>query len=404
MQKNINSTAKGNLVLIWFVTIVLGFMSYFVVTRGYAQSHTIGVDLILSILPMLAFLFLYLAITDTKKWLKYGKTPLMLDPLVPRVGEELGGTISLNTLYRSKDTFKVILTNVYRYETREWDSHRGRYDVHIHHETFWQEEGYAKVVNHKGKSHLEFLFELPNNLKATSHDYFWKLEVQEESGSKKFYRQFIVDVEEAWEQSDVSVEKNLSSQKKRVDSSKYLPDGVEEMSAFTLLPLIKDANNYRIDYPAYYHKLGLQGVGLFMSIFLLLGLGMLIFGDFGMATFVGSMFTLVGLFFISFGFYDFVIKMEILIEPKSVVQKKYFMGKMIKETTILLEEPIVLEFRDIFRQPLTKENEGFPFLLLKQNKKEIYLAKYIESLKAQKVLMKFFRELWKEQIEKGDKK
>lgn len=383
-KKYIYSDAQSDLLGTWFIAIVLSLFSYPIINVGFEKVDNFGLHMLLALFPLLAGLFIYFSLRDTFSWLRYGKTPLLLDPPIGAIGGDIGGTIFLNSTYTSEDIFKVVLTNIYSITTKRYDSSRKSYKTHTEEEILWEDEGYASVVTATKNSTLQFRFAIPEGLKASrsfmNQSYYWQVLVSYGNTSNTFTRSFIIPVK-----ASSNTSKRLS-----IESNATLPKGLEKMTAFTLLPLSKTPTGHEIHYPKFSHKLSIQGFGIFGGIFVFVGLSMLLFGD-GFAGFVGTILGMFGTGIVSYGLYDFLMETTISYDDTEIRSKRYLLGIPMKERALILDDKTKISYYNIFRRPIKKHGiEKFSFLVVHREGQHIILAKYIESIKAQKILKRYF--------------
>ncbi|MBE8233017.1 MAG: hypothetical protein HAW67_04720 [Endozoicomonadaceae bacterium] len=107
----------------------------------------------------------------------------------------IGATVILNQLYRGRERFQVVLSNIHIETTREKksasDSH---YTTTTYRHYLWKKKIYADILNIENHTRLVFSFNIPNYLNASSDDYIWEIKINKLSGKQRFYRKFIIPV------------------------------------------------------------------------------------------------------------------------------------------------------------------------------------------------------------------
>jgi len=348
-KKYIYSTAKDNLVLTWALAIIFSLFAYPVITIGFGkEDNTTGVIILLSLFPLLAALFIYFAIRDTFSWFAHGRTALLLDPAIGSIGGDIGGTIFLNKIYASDAKFKVVISNIYSYTTRKHNRSINNNSTSTHTEILWEDEGFSEVINVAGKTQLKFRFQIPEGLKESHNfankSYYWEVKVTQVSDDSSFIRDFIIPVK---------VSRNTSKHINTKTTNTF-PNGIKKMTAFSILPIKEYTYGYEIYYPAFFHKLGMQGLGIFGGIFFIIGFSIAIFASSELAIFIGTIFSIFGTAIILYGLYDFLMETHIYYDDTHIISKRYLLGIPMKEISLKIDDKIKILYLDFLRRPLKK--------------------------------------------------
>jgi len=378
----IYSTFKSNLYQTWFITIVLLLLSYPIVMIGFEKAQTVGWKVLLSFFPLLAVLFIFFSIRDTYKWIQSGKNPLLLEPSSGEIGGTLSGTIFLHDQYEKDTNFTIRLTNIHLYTKRK-NQKLDTYD-----DVLWEDEIVVSVQDIDKKNLLKFSFDIPEGLKESSsfdqQHYYWELTVFYGQTNKQKWRRYIVPVKKG----------NEKKEKKKTFKKEVFKSEYENAAIYKLIPLQKKPLEYVLHYPPFYHKLALQGLGIFGGIFLSIGLTIVFFNQDFLGFFVGYFLALFGFIFIIYGLYDFLLETYISFDDQHISAKRSIMGIALKTVSFKLDNKVTFSRLNFFRKPIKKGvKERFSFLVIEKDGDSIVLSKYIESIKEQKIVETFFKKL-----------
>ena len=146
------------------------------------------------IFPLVAVGFLFAALKEGFRILKFGRSPLIMKPYPASVGGHLGATVQVNSPYVPNQKFQVSLNCVNRVTTRSG----GKSKTHEH--NVWHDEGFAFTERApNGKTRLRFAFNLPSSVSETSEPsnnyYFWRLDLNATLSGQTFKRSFRVPVQ-----------------------------------------------------------------------------------------------------------------------------------------------------------------------------------------------------------------
>ncbi len=391
-QTPIYSQAKSSLFGIWFGALGVSLIAIPIYTRGLEQANNTGVKILLMAIILLAMFLMYSAIRETLSWFFHGRTPLFLDPPTPAVGGEIGGTVVLNHRYPLDAKFKVTLSNHYVYTTTSRDTSRsgnGQTRTTHHSDLMWRESSYAHIINQGDQSALEFCFNVPKSLKPTQGSadsgYTWEVSIVLEETKLRFMRTFTIEAKNGKETS-----KYLS-----VKASNSLSEYKTQATLYSELPLTQEDETYHLHYLPFTASDASLAIIIFASIFGVIGLGILLFADAGLASFVGSLFFMMGSVGIIYGLYEYFLETRITITKEKVSEKLFLFGILIKETEIDLTQSFKLIYLDLFKQVPKKKSKGFNKMMvaITQDKKHIILVKYVKSQDKIKKMFHFFNKL-----------
>lgn len=124
---------------------------------------------------ILTFISSYLLFSTLRRSLEHAKlrlAPLELDPAHGSIGGDTAGTITLNHPYRSRDTYKIILSCIR--VTKDGPRQRSR--------VIWQKEGFGYGESAGRKTLIKFRFtvprDLPPNEQGPRASFQWTLQLQ----------------------------------------------------------------------------------------------------------------------------------------------------------------------------------------------------------------------------------
>ena len=389
-QKNelIYSNSKGNLYMSWFLSMAFSLVTIPIIMNGYDNADGIGEILILSIFPFVHLLILIGTIRSTIERIKYQSTPLQLDPQVGSLTGDIGGVISLGKSFKEGDVFRVVLKNERATRTYSYDHDRER-RPHIERDLIWEDDGFVSVEKIAGKLSIQFLFQMNRSGKKFETksegktSYYWELSLSEKKSG--FSRTFIIPVKKG-----SSKAKNLT-----LNTSKYLPKGVRKASVYTLLPLVEKKGMGTLSYPSFYNPLPLQAFGIFGSIFFLIGLGMMIFGEDTFVKFMGALFSIPGISLILFGMYQTIVERKLIYDKHSIQEEKFLFGMKFFKKIYRINKESKIVFLDISLSKTTKELSSFSSIAIESQGKKVILANHIQSIKEQKIIKQYFENYFK---------
>jgi len=378
----IYSGAKSTMFTTWFAAVVLSAFSYPIINVGFERAANTGVSILLTCIVLLALLFIYFAVKETIDWISFGKTPLYMDPPIGSIGGQVGGTIVLNRRYEEGTRFKVTLSNVHYYTTSKLVN--GKHITQDHNETVWEDEGDASFISEGTQSAVQFCFNIPSSAESTkgtkNKGYYWKLKLSLEDYKHAFVREFSLPVKTG----------------KRKSNLKLKPlNDITKASAIKrakeALPLQEIDGNIIINYPSFYLGDVAKGFWIFGGVFAGIGLGILVYAEAGVATFVGDVFSIIGWTIIGTGVYEYVLARKILINDDCIEESAYLFSYELFKKTISRDAPFSIKTLGMFNQKIKKNrHESFAHIVMTQDDKKLYLARYVQSITQQKNIKKMF--------------
>ena len=187
----IYSGAKTSMIVLWLFTLVFGGLSSVVLVAGYAEmlrdfqrgEHLVALVLLF---PFISLVMLNLSVRMTRDWLRYGKTPLQMDPYPGAIGGEAGGYVDLNLAFHSRNQFEVKLA-LYRLTV----SNSGK-ETRTDEKIIWQCDVPVHMESVGDGTRIRFLTEVPAGKRESensSRDYhLWRFIVNGVNKSLRFNR------------------------------------------------------------------------------------------------------------------------------------------------------------------------------------------------------------------------
>jgi len=203
MEKNkkeelIYSQSKNTIYVSWFLSLFLLLLTVPIFMNGYDKADGMVEVLILSIFPFIHLLILLGALISTFERIKFGNTPLLLDPKEASLNGDIGGVISLGRIFKEGDVLKVILSNQRATTTYYYSVGDRKKNSRIQTDLIWEDEVLVKVEKIDGKPSIQFLFQMNKDKKkfATQSrgdiEYYWAILLS--SNEINFNRTFIISV------------------------------------------------------------------------------------------------------------------------------------------------------------------------------------------------------------------
>jgi hypothetical protein len=250
--------------------------------------------LIALLFPLAGLWLLARSFRLTLEWLKFGLSPVTLDPFPGSIGGHVGGTIDLGIPFNDATKFSLTLTNVHSYMSGSGDDRSRRESAK------WQDSLVAHAVPGPRGTRLSFRFDVPKDLKESDAQkgsgsyHLWRLNLQAELPGVDVDRDYELPV---YPTSRTS--RNLSSY--AMQKTRSAQNSLDEQKVRSLFRSSFDAGGRAICFPMGRHLAGGTSAMAFGSIFAGAGwfLGAIeghwIFG--GVFGFVGAVIMLSGLYF-----------------------------------------------------------------------------------------------------------
>ncbi|MEX1033809.1 MAG: hypothetical protein WDZ30_10660 [Cellvibrionaceae bacterium] len=318
----IKSEAKA---VLWFAWIFALFWNAIAIPIAVAALPDIlGGDakaLIVLLFPLAGMGLLAWAVTVTQAWRRFGHTPLTLDPFPGAVGGQVGGTLELPLPYDPNTLFSATLTCLYSYMTGSGKNRRRT------ERAVWQREGFAHTRAYGGKTRLEILFDVDDNLPASdvkkrSRYHLWRLQVEAKLPGADFDRSFEIPVFPTGEK----------AQQLRALSTEHASAAEQRMNAIEeVLDIRQIADGVELFYPAFRKPaasiFGLIGGAFFFATGLFIGYsgGPIVFPIF---------FPLMGGFLFVYCLYSLFVSLRVRLDGQHLQTDKYILGRRVGGETV----------------------------------------------------------------------
>lgn len=288
----------------------------------------------------LAFLFpvvgvglIVAAIHSTRNWLRFGRTPLTLDPFPGALGGHVGGRVATNIPFRPDCPSNVALQCVYSYVSGSGKNRSRKEKVK------WQTDGVCHVRSGAQGAEFSFRFDVPDNLpesdvtKSSSY-HLWRVIIDSEQDGPDFSRSFEIPVFRTGAQS-ADLPEGTEEHHATVDAALA---GVESVANIQPVP-----GGLQAYFPAFQRPgLGILSV-VFGVFFAAAGLG----AGFGGAPLIFPVvFTLVGSLIALFGLYYLVKSLQVQVTEAGIKSRRFLFGYPITTRTMPAADIARLEIKE----------------------------------------------------------
>lgn len=193
---SIKSSAKSAVYFFWGFTIFWNLISYtpFLSEKSiFAEMSRKPEVAMVFLFPLVGLILLGLSIRATRRWRRFGHTPLEMDPFPGCIGGQVGGQISINLPYSKQHKFPVSLSCRKSYITGSGKNRRRTEKV------MWQTEGVCHHERGPQGTRLSFRFDVPDGQPETEPDnqktyILWKVHVSAELQGADFEREYTIPV------------------------------------------------------------------------------------------------------------------------------------------------------------------------------------------------------------------
>lgn len=288
----------------------------------------------------LAFLFplvgvglLVAAFRSTQNWLKFGRTPLVLDPFPGALGGHVGGTIETGITFDSSMIGKVTLQCLHSYVSGSGKNRSRKESVK------WQTDGACHVQRGSQGANFSFRFDVPDDLPVTdvekgSSYHLWRVTVISELDGPDFSRSYEIPVFKTGEIS-IALNEGTEDHHATVDAAM---EGVESIANIKTIP-----GGLQAYFPAFQRP----GMGIFTLIFGLVFTGAGIGAGYGGSPLIFPVvFTLVGGLIALFGVYYLGKSLFISVTNEGVKSRRFLFGYPLSTKQIAASQITRLEIKE----------------------------------------------------------
>lgn len=206
----IRSNVIGRFIGAWLFTIVwngIAAPATIFAMQEYMEKQEPLLLLVLLFPAVGVWLFVY-AFKSTMEFIRFGRMELIPDPYPGSIGGNVGGTIELKEEYNLATKYELSLSCIHVYYTT---SGTGKNRSRSKHEKLvWQRDGVAKSDSCDVGTSLEFCFDIPENLPASSGDsddyHEWRLGLKADLPGVDLDREFTIPVETGIRESNAHIQ------------------------------------------------------------------------------------------------------------------------------------------------------------------------------------------------------
>ena len=160
-ENNILSSARLQHYVLWGIALFWNLISspiLFQFGEIWSKTQREPLTALAFLFPIVGAGLIVAAIRATQNWLKFGRTPLTLDPFPGALGGHVGGIIETTIPFDSGRIGKVSLQCVYSYVSGRGKNRSRKEKVK------WQTDGVCHVQQGARGSNFSFRFDVPDEL------------------------------------------------------------------------------------------------------------------------------------------------------------------------------------------------------------------------------------------------
>lgn len=314
-------------------------------------------------LTALAFLFpivgvglVTAAIRATQSWLKFGRTPLALDPFPGALGGHVGGTVETAIPFDPDLLGKVTLQCVYSYVSGSGRNRSRKEKIK------WQTDGVCHIQRGSQGADFSFRFDVPDELPESDVEkgsayHLWRVLVASKLDGPDFSRTYEIPVFKTGE-SSVVLQEGTEDHHATVDAAMT---GVESIANIKTIPG---------GLQAYFPACQRPGMGIFTLVFGLIFAGAGIGAGYGDAPMIFPIvFTAVGGLIVLFGVYYLAKSLQIQVTDAGVKSRRFLFGYPLTTKQVAATDIAKLEIKEgatmssgskttVFYQIVAKSSSG----------------------------------------------
>lgn len=263
--------------------------------------------------PLVGVGLLVAAFRSTQKWLKFGRTPLVLDPFPGALGGHVGGTIETTITFDPEMIGNVTLQCLHSYVSGTGKNRSRKEKVK------WQTDGICHVQPGQLGATFSFRFDVPDDLPITDLEkgasyYLWRVLVNAKLDGPDFSRSYNIPVFNTGE-SSVTLLEGTEDHHATVDAAMV---GVESIANIETIP-----GGLQAYFPAFQRPaMGISAV-MFGLIFAAAGIGA---GYGGAPLIFPVVFSLMGGLIALFGVFYLGKSLQIQVTNEGVTSRRFLFG------------------------------------------------------------------------------
>lgn len=332
-ENKIKSSAKGGLLVMWVFALFWNGISFPIVFGASGILNDAAANpmvYVAFIFPLIGVGLVVSAFNMTRQWLRFGATPLELDPFPGSLGGHVGGSVEINTPYHHSDQFHVQLNCVYSYMSGSGKNRSRKEDIK------WQTTGVCRVEPGAKGSRISFRFDVPSDLPASdakrgSSYHLWRVSVRAELPGADYDRSFDIPVYPTAEQS-VRLHEGTED---HYATEELARTGVETVADISPIP-----GGIAVRFPAFTRLSQSVPMAIFGVVFAAIGIGVGMDGD---TLVIPLVFTALGIGLAGAGIYKLCKSLEVRVTSQGIQSRRFFLGYPI--TTRRVEADNVTAFR-----------------------------------------------------------
>jgi len=335
-ENRIVSGAKIQHYFLWgfaIVWIALTSPILFDFDEIWSKTQREPVTAIVFLFPLVGVGLLVAAFRSTQNWLKFGRTPLVLDPYPGALGGHVGGTIETAIAFDLEMIGSVTLQCLHSYVSGSGKNRSRKESVK------WQSDGVCHVQRGLKGADFSFRFDVPDDLPITdiekgSRYHLWRVTVHSELEGADFSRSYEIPVFKTGE-SSVALQEGTEDHHATVDAAMA---GVESIANIKTIP-----GGLQAYFPAFQRP----GMGVFTIVFGLIFAGAGIGAGYGDAPLIFPVvFTLVGGLIALFGIYYLGKSLFISVTNEGVKSRRFLFGYPLSSKQISASQVAQLKIKE----------------------------------------------------------
>ncbi|MEH6358722.1 MAG: hypothetical protein V7745_07010 [Pseudomonadales bacterium] len=335
-ENHIISSAKMQHYFLWGFAVVWLLLTspiLFNFDEIWGKAQREPITAIAFLFPLVGVGLLVAAFRSTQNWLKFGRTPLVLDPFPGALGGHVGGSIETAIAYDPDMIGNVTLQCLHSYVSGSGKNRSRKENVK------WQTDGVCHVSRGQQGAIFSFRFDAPDNLPITdvekgSSYHLWRVVVSSKLDGPDFSRSYEIPVFKTGATS-AALQVGTEDHHATVDAAMA---GVESIANIKAIP-----GGLQAYFPAFQRP----SMGVFTLIFGLVFMGAGIGAGYAGAPLIFPViFTLVGGLIALFGVYYLGKSLFISVTNEGVKSRRFLFGYPLNTKQIEASQIAKLEIKE----------------------------------------------------------